>query len=74
LRSNILEIGLKFWLVNRTRAGFATQPSGCPDIDPIETRMRVDQEPAEFDTARQVPLMISFEDDEQEQRDIPVLG
>ena len=36
--------------------------------------MRVDQEPAEFDTARQVPLMISFEDDEQEQRDIPVLG
>jgi hypothetical protein len=41
----------------------------CEDIPIAETRMRVDNEPAQSDTSAQVPLSLSFEHPEEEPTD-----
>jgi len=47
---------------------------GCQDIVPGETRMRVDNAVAEFDTAGQVPLAMSIENPEPVQPESPAFS
>lgn len=46
----------------------------CPGFQISETRMRMDNEPAQFDQANQVPLTLLFQDTGGEQEELPALG